>query len=109
LDLTAGGRNERQRCGCDGGIKHTDSMAFINLSYELEEIIKRKVDLVSKGGMKERYMRQLKTICLCLSGMISFCSDIIESIEKIEITLGLTLQDFLYDRKTKDAVARNFK
>jgi uncharacterized protein with HEPN domain len=40
---------------------------------------------------------------------IILLQDIIEAIENIdEYTLGLTLQDFLYDRKTKDAVARNF-
>ncbi|MEO8171662.1 MAG: nucleotidyltransferase family protein [Sediminibacterium sp.] len=37
-----------------------DGMAFIKLSHELEEIVKRKVDLVSKGGMKERYMRAIE-------------------------------------------------
>ncbi len=37
-----------------------DGMAFIRLSHELEEIIKIKVDLVSKGGMKERYMRAIE-------------------------------------------------
>lgn len=37
-----------------------DGMAFIRLSHELEEIIKRKVDLVSKGGVKERYMRVIE-------------------------------------------------
>lgn len=37
-----------------------DSRAFLNLSYELEAIIKRKVDLVSKGGMKERYMKAIE-------------------------------------------------
>lgn len=40
---------------------------------------------------------------------IVLLQDIIESIENIdEYTLGLTLQDFLPDRKTQDAVARNF-
>jgi predicted nucleotidyltransferase len=37
-----------------------DGMAFIRLSHELEEIIKIKVDLVSKGGVKERYMRAIE-------------------------------------------------
>jgi predicted nucleotidyltransferase len=37
-----------------------DSRAFLNLSYELEAITKRKVDLVSKGGMKERYMKAIE-------------------------------------------------
>lgn len=37
-----------------------DSRAFLNLSYELEAIIKRKIDLVSKGGVKERYMKAIE-------------------------------------------------
>jgi predicted nucleotidyltransferase len=37
-----------------------DGMAFIRLSHELEEIIKIKVDLVSKGGIKERYMKAIE-------------------------------------------------
>lgn len=37
-----------------------DGMAFISLARELEEIVKRKVDLVSKGGVKERYMRVIE-------------------------------------------------
>ena len=37
-----------------------DGMAFIRLSHELENIINRKVDLVSKGGVKERYMRVIE-------------------------------------------------
>ena len=37
-----------------------DARAFLNLSYELEEIIKQKVDLVSKNGVKERYMRAIE-------------------------------------------------
>lgn len=41
---------------------------------------------------------------------IILLEDIIESIEKInEYTHGLTLENFLADRKTKDAVARNFE
>jgi len=32
-------------------------MEFIDLADELETILKRKVDLVSKNGVKERYLR----------------------------------------------------
>lgn len=37
-----------------------DARAFINLSYELEKIVHRKIDLVSKNGVKERYMRLIE-------------------------------------------------
>ena len=37
-----------------------DVRAFINLSHELEAIIKRKIDLVSKNGVKERYMKSIE-------------------------------------------------
>lgn len=37
-----------------------DARAFINLSYELAEIIKQKIDLVSRNGMKERYMKAIE-------------------------------------------------
>ncbi len=41
-------------------LNHPDARSFINLSYELEAIIKQKVDLVSKNGVKERYMREIE-------------------------------------------------
>lgn len=37
----------------------SDARAFINLSYELETIVKCKIELVSKNGMKERYMKSI--------------------------------------------------
>ena len=37
-----------------------DARAFINLSHELETIVNRKVDLVSKNGVKERYMSSIE-------------------------------------------------
>ena len=37
----------------------SDARAFINLSYELGTIVKRKIELVSKNGMKERYMKSI--------------------------------------------------
>jgi len=37
-----------------------DATAFISLGYELEEIFKKKVDVVSKNGLKERYMRAIE-------------------------------------------------
>ena len=37
-----------------------DVRAFINLSHELEVIVKRKIDLVSKNGVKERYMKSIE-------------------------------------------------
>lgn len=33
---------------------------FIDLAYDLEELFEIKVDLVSKNGVKERYMRSIK-------------------------------------------------
>jgi len=41
-------------------LSEPNARAFINLSYELAEIVQKKVDLVSKGGVKERYMRAIK-------------------------------------------------
>ncbi len=35
-------------------------MEFIDLADELESILKRKVDLVSKNGVKERYLRVIE-------------------------------------------------
>lgn len=37
-----------------------DARAFINLSHELEKIVKQKIDLVSKNGVKERYMKAIE-------------------------------------------------
>jgi predicted nucleotidyltransferase len=37
-----------------------DARAFLNLSYELEDIVKIKIDLVSKNGVKERYMKAIE-------------------------------------------------
>ncbi len=37
-----------------------DARAFIDLSYELEELFQKKVDIVSKNGMKERYMKVIE-------------------------------------------------
>ncbi|MES2003618.1 MAG: nucleotidyltransferase domain-containing protein [Bacteroidota bacterium] len=34
-----------------------DVRAFINLHYELERIAKKKIDLVSRGGVKDRYFK----------------------------------------------------
>lgn len=36
------------------------AFAFIDLSYALENILKRKVDLVSKNGIKDKYYKYLK-------------------------------------------------
>lgn len=41
-------------------LSQPDARAFINLSYELERIVKRKIDLVSKNGVKERYLRAIE-------------------------------------------------
>ncbi|MDP2364578.1 MAG: nucleotidyltransferase domain-containing protein, partial [Ignavibacteria bacterium] len=35
-------------------------MEFIHLCYELEKILNRKVDLVSRKGIKEKYFNELK-------------------------------------------------
>ena len=35
-------------------------MEFIDLADELESILKRKVDLVSQNGVKERYLRVIE-------------------------------------------------
>jgi predicted nucleotidyltransferase len=35
-------------------------MEFIDLANELESILKRKVDLVSKNGVKEKYLRVIE-------------------------------------------------
>ncbi len=37
-----------------------DAVAFINLGYELEEIFQKKVDVISKNGLKERYMKAIE-------------------------------------------------
>lgn len=35
-------------------------MEFIHLSYELEKLLKRKVDLVSRKGIKEKYFKVIE-------------------------------------------------
>lgn len=35
-------------------------MEFIHLAYELEKILKRKVDLVSKNGIKKSYFHEIE-------------------------------------------------
>lgn len=35
-------------------------MEFIHLCYELEKILNRKVDLVSRKGIKEKYFNEIK-------------------------------------------------
>lgn len=37
-----------------------DAEAFINLSYEIERIVNKKVDLVSKGGVKKRFIQYIE-------------------------------------------------
>jgi len=37
-----------------------DARAFIDLSYELEELFQKKVDVISKNGVKERYMKAIE-------------------------------------------------
>jgi predicted nucleotidyltransferase len=39
---------------------HPVGMEFIHLCYELEKILNRKVDLVSRNGIKEKYFNELK-------------------------------------------------
>ena len=36
-------------------------MEFIELAYRLEKILNRKVDLVSKHGIKEKYFNEIKS------------------------------------------------
>ena len=36
-------------------------MEFIHLCYELERILNRKVDLVSRKGIKEKYFNEIKS------------------------------------------------
>jgi len=36
-------------------------MEFIHLCYELEKILNRKVDLVSRKGIKDKYFNEIKT------------------------------------------------
>ncbi|GAB4499915.1 MAG: nucleotidyltransferase family protein [Saprospiraceae bacterium] len=35
-------------------------MRFIHLAYELERILQKKVDLVSKNGIKEAYFKEIQ-------------------------------------------------
>ncbi len=37
-----------------------DASAFINLGYELEGLFQKKVDVISKNGLKERYMKAIE-------------------------------------------------
>jgi len=37
-----------------------DAEAFINLNYELENIVAKKVDLISRGGVKQRFMEYIQ-------------------------------------------------
>lgn len=36
-------------------------MEFIHLSYDLEKILKRKVDLVSRNGIKDKYFKEIES------------------------------------------------
>ncbi len=36
-------------------------MRFIHLAYELENILKKKVDLVSRNGIKETYFKEIQS------------------------------------------------
>jgi len=40
---------------------HPVGMEFIHLCYELEKILNRKVDLVSRKGIKEKYFNEIKS------------------------------------------------
>jgi uncharacterized protein len=40
---------------------HPVGMEFIHLCYELEKILNRKVDLVSRNGIKEKYFDEIKS------------------------------------------------
>ena len=37
-----------------------NAKAFIELGYELEELFDKKVDVISKNGVKERYMKVIE-------------------------------------------------
>ncbi|HEY8687590.1 MAG TPA: nucleotidyltransferase domain-containing protein [Chitinophagaceae bacterium] len=41
-------------------LKTADFETFCNLSYHLKKILKKKVDLVSRNGVKEKYYRYLE-------------------------------------------------
>jgi len=41
-------------------MREAKAVAFINLSYQLEEILQKKVDLVSKNGIQAKYYDYLK-------------------------------------------------
>ena len=41
-------------------LKSSDFETFCNLSYHLKRILKKKVDLVSRNGVKEKYYRYLE-------------------------------------------------
>ncbi|HAB51943.1 MAG: nucleotidyltransferase [Ignavibacteria bacterium RIFOXYB2_FULL_35_12] len=40
---------------------HSVGMEFIHLCYELENLLKRKVDLVSRNGIKEKYFKEIES------------------------------------------------
>eukprot|EP01041_Mallomonas_annulata_P032472 gene32472-54957_t len=70
---------------------------FIDLADYLELKIKRKIDLVSRNGIKQKSTDLL-------------IDDILDSGHKIlDYTYGLTLEQFSVDSKTVDAVIRNFE
>jgi len=37
-----------------------DVKAFFNISYKLEDLFQKKVDVISKNGLKERYMKAIE-------------------------------------------------
>ena len=41
-------------------LKNADFEIFCDLSYHLKKILKKKVDLVSRNGVKEKYYRYLE-------------------------------------------------
>ena len=84
---------------------------FIDLADELENLLKTKVDLVSKNGVRPDYFKQIeRELYYVWPGLKTSSSDILGSIEKIKAyTANKTFDTFLVDSKTIDAVIWNFK
>ena len=83
---------------------------FISLAHELEDTFKVKVDLVSRNGIKPKYLPYVeKNLIHVWKKHQLLLIDIADSIQNIaDFTRGFTFESYCSDIKTKHAVEHNF-
>ncbi len=84
---------------------------FIDLAEYIELQLQKKVDLVSRKGVKDKYFKAIEQeIVYVLAEPKLLVGDLLESAHKIlDYTAGQSFEDFKSDSKTVDAVIRNFE